>query len=125
MFPPKALGLIAEEGVMNPKVIGAPNWADCATIDLDGAERFYAAVFGWHAQRISGSDGSLYSLQMLEGELVAGIYPLSQQLRDMGDPTRVHTSKWRMLIVHSNGLRQLEAWSLKARSMSRVSAAWV
>jgi predicted enzyme related to lactoylglutathione lyase len=71
---------------MTLKVIGAPNWADCATIDLDSAERFYFAVFGWHAQRIDGSDGSVYSLQMLDGELVAGIYPLSQQLRDMGVP---------------------------------------
>jgi predicted enzyme related to lactoylglutathione lyase len=71
---------------MNLKVIGAPNWADCATIDLDSAERFYSAVFGWHAQRIDGSDGSVYSLQMLESKPIAGIYPLNQQLRDMGVP---------------------------------------
>ena len=69
------------------KVNGAPNWADCATFDLDGAERFYAAVFGWTPRRIGGSDGSVYSLQMLDGELVAGIYELNQQMRDMGVPS--------------------------------------
>ncbi len=41
---------------------GTPNWADCATTDLDGAEKFYAAVFGWTSDRVAGSDGALYSL---------------------------------------------------------------
>jgi predicted enzyme related to lactoylglutathione lyase len=65
---------------------GTPTWADCATIDLDAAEQFYRTVFGWESQRIEGSDGSVYSLQKLGDDLIAGIYPLNQQLRDMGVP---------------------------------------
>ena len=71
---------------MSAKVNGAPNWADCATTDLDAAERFYTRVFGWKPERMAGSDNSVYSLQTLDGELVAGIYPLNKQMLDMGVP---------------------------------------
>jgi predicted enzyme related to lactoylglutathione lyase len=65
---------------------GTPNWADCATTDLSAAERFYAALFGWASERITGSDGSVYSLQRLDGKTVAGIYELNQQMLSMGVP---------------------------------------
>ncbi len=65
---------------------GTPNWADCATTDLAASEEFYASVFGWSAERVIGSDGNTYSLQRLHGNLVAGIYALSEELRKMGVP---------------------------------------
>lgn len=65
---------------------GTPNWADCATTDLDAAENFYAALFGWTSERVTSSDGQTYSVQRLEGKMVAGIYKLSQQMRGMGVP---------------------------------------
>jgi predicted enzyme related to lactoylglutathione lyase len=71
---------------VSTKINGAPDWADCATTDLDAAERFYAAVLGWTAERITASDGSVYSLQKLGDDLIAGIYPLNKQLLDMGVP---------------------------------------
>jgi predicted enzyme related to lactoylglutathione lyase len=63
---------------------GTPNWTDCATNDLGACEQFYATVFGWTADRATASDGESYSVQRLEGEMVAGIYELNQQMRSMG-----------------------------------------
>ena len=68
------------------KTRGMPNWVDCATTDLATAEEFYAAVFGWTAERVKASDGSVYSLQRLDGKMVAGLYELSDELRGMGVP---------------------------------------
>ncbi len=65
---------------------GAPNWADCATTDLEAAEAFYAAVFGWEATRETDSNGAIYSVQRLDGKRVAGIYALDDELRKMGVP---------------------------------------
>lgn len=65
---------------------GTPNWADCATTDLDAAEKFYAAVFGWTSERMAASDGESYSIQRLDGNMVCGIYELNQEIRDMGVP---------------------------------------
>ena len=65
---------------------GTPNWADCATTDLDAAERFYAQVFGWTPERVTGSDGGTYSVQRLDGAMVAGIYELNEQMRTMHVP---------------------------------------
>ncbi|MDJ0712182.1 MAG: VOC family protein [Woeseiaceae bacterium] len=63
---------------------GTPNWADCATTNLAASEAFYASLFGWSAEHVVGSDGNVYSLQRLQGNMVAGIYSLSDELRDMG-----------------------------------------
>ncbi len=65
---------------------GTPNWADCATTDLAASEEFYAAVFGWTADRVTASDGETYSIQRLEGRMVAGIYELNQAMRSMNVP---------------------------------------
>ena len=65
---------------------GTPNWTDCATNDLGACEEFYATVFGWTADRVTASDGETYSVQRLEGEMVAGIYELNQQMRSMDVP---------------------------------------
>lgn len=68
------------------KAHGAPNWADCGTTDLGAAETFYAEVFGWKAERITASDGEMYSVQRLNGQRVAGLYELGQELLDLGVP---------------------------------------
>ncbi|MDH3223563.1 MAG: VOC family protein [Gemmatimonadota bacterium] len=65
---------------------GTPNWADCATTDLDAAEKFYTEVFGWTPERVEASDGGTYSVQRLDGAMVAGIYELNEQMRGMGVP---------------------------------------
>lgn len=68
------------------KLHGMPNWADCGTTDLDAAEAFYSAVFGWTPERVTASDGAVYSLQRLDGKMVAGLYALDEELRKMGVP---------------------------------------
>lgn len=68
------------------KAHGSPNWVDCATLDLAETEAFYAAVFGWTSERVTASDGAIYALQRLDGQLVAGIYELNDDLRKMGVP---------------------------------------
>jgi len=65
---------------------GTPNWADCATTDVAAAEAFYAAVFGWTAERVAASDGAAYSIQRLDGKMVAGIYELNDEMRRMRVP---------------------------------------
>lgn len=65
---------------------GTPNWADCATTDLKAAEDFYAATFGWVAEHVTASDGVIYSIQRLDGKMVAGIYELNEELRSMDVP---------------------------------------
>lgn len=65
---------------------GTPNWADCATTDLDSAEKFYAEIFGWTAERVVASDGETYSVQRLDGNMVCGIYELTRQMLDMSVP---------------------------------------
>lgn len=70
----------------HPRQTGAPNWADCATTDLAAAEAFYRAVFGWTSTRETDSTGAVYSVQRLDGKRVAGLYELTQELRDLGVP---------------------------------------
>lgn len=61
---------------------GIPNWVDLATSDLDGAIRFYTALFGWTAD-VSGDDFGGYTTFLLNGLPVAGAGPLLGE----GQPT--------------------------------------
>ena len=81
-------------GLEKAKKQGTPNWADCATTDLGAAEKFYGAVFGWTSERITGSDGSIYSIQRLDDAMAVGIYELNEQMRRMGMP--YVPSRWRV-----------------------------
>lgn len=63
---------------------GTPNWADCATANLEAAETFYSAVFGWSSDRITNEHGSIYSLQRLDGKLVAGLFELDEEMQHRG-----------------------------------------
>ena len=69
-----------------PHRAGVPNWADCATTDLSAAEAFYAHVFGWTSERVADSTGAIYSMQYLDGRRVAGLYGLTDQMKDLGVP---------------------------------------
>ncbi|MBO0680318.1 VOC family protein [Mycolicibacterium sp. S2-37] len=52
--------------------LGAPTWIDLATSDLDRAQSFYAAVFGWTFET-SGPDYGGYVNASKDGHLVAGL----------------------------------------------------
>lgn len=49
---------------------GRPSWVDLATSDLDGAEAFYSALFGWHYRSVAGGG---YRYALLDEHAVAGM----------------------------------------------------
>ncbi|MGB6485588.1 MAG: VOC family protein [Steroidobacteraceae bacterium] len=51
--------------------VGKVVWADLVTPDLDGAKRFYGALFGWAFRAIPGDRD--YTLALLDGEPMAGL----------------------------------------------------
>ena len=63
---------------MSPSTPGSPTWVDLGTADLDEAQRFYTALFGWAAE-VSGD----YVTFLLNGLPVAGAGPLY----GVGQPT--------------------------------------
>ena len=62
-----------------PKVdsipVGAPIWMDLSTSDLDRAEAFYGALFGWSVERGPQDEFGGYSTAMLGDRRVAGMMP--------------------------------------------------
>lgn len=64
---------------------GVPSWADLASSDLEGAKRFYSALFGWDCQDREAENGP-YSIAFQKGEPAAGIY------QTQGDMTSVWTT---------------------------------
>ncbi|MEV3987949.1 VOC family protein [Streptomyces sp. NPDC049837] len=50
---------------------GSPNWVDLGTPDLQGAEAFYGALFGWRF-RSAGPEAGGYGMFQLDGRTVAG-----------------------------------------------------
>lgn len=52
-------------------VDGAPNWIDVGTSDMEGAQSFYGALFGWEF-RSAGPDAGGYGFFELAGRIVAG-----------------------------------------------------
>jgi predicted enzyme related to lactoylglutathione lyase len=54
--------------------LGAPTWIDLSTSDLDRAQQFYGAVFGW-AFTSPGPDYGGYINALKDGHLVAGLMP--------------------------------------------------
>ncbi|MCH0563528.1 MULTISPECIES: VOC family protein [unclassified Streptomyces] len=55
----------------NRFVDGAPNWVDVGTRDIEGATRFYGALFGWQF-RSGGPEAGGYGFFQLDGKTVAG-----------------------------------------------------
>lgn len=59
---------------------GTPCWVDLATPDLEAAERFYGAVFGWEIPELPNSaEMGGYRRAKLGGRDVAGAMPLMQE----------------------------------------------
>jgi predicted enzyme related to lactoylglutathione lyase len=52
---------------------GTFSWVDLQTDDLDGARRFYGALFGWDYNDIPIGDGAVYSMAQIQGHNVAGL----------------------------------------------------
>src|SRR6266508_146247 len=52
---------------------GTFSWVDLQTDDLDGARRFYGALFGWSYEDVPIGDGAVYSMARVQGHNVAGL----------------------------------------------------
>jgi hypothetical protein len=66
-------------------------WADLFTDDVDAAERFYGAVFGWRFERTAALDGR-YRLARADDEHVAALVPRSV------DPGPERGNRWMALM---------------------------
>ncbi|MGW8066077.1 VOC family protein [Streptomyces ziwulingensis] len=64
---------------LHEPVPGAPCWAELGTTDLEAAERFYTAVFGWRPEADSRRGPGGYTIARLDGAAVAGLAPLYEQ----------------------------------------------
>lgn len=58
----------------NAAPLGAPTWIDLSTSDMDRAQQFYGAVFGWTFAS-PGPDYGGYVNAARDGHLVAGLMP--------------------------------------------------
>jgi predicted enzyme related to lactoylglutathione lyase len=67
---------------------GTPSWVDLATSDLEGAQRFYEALFGWSFDTRSGEWGS-YTMCRLRDRFVAGMFR-----QDPGEQTQGIPPHW-------------------------------
>ena len=59
-----------EVTVITPNV---PTWVDLNSKDLQASIKFYAALFGWTANKVAGPEGGNYTYFELRGKHVAGL----------------------------------------------------
>ncbi|MGI9528356.1 MAG: VOC family protein [Acidimicrobiia bacterium] len=65
---------------------GIVGWTDVAVPDIEAGTSFYSSMFGWEAISAGPSDSMQYTMFTLDGKLVAGMGPLSQEQIDAGQP---------------------------------------
>ena len=66
---------------------GTPSWVDLMTTDVEGAESFYSALFGWEWTRNdTDQPGLQYHMATLRGRDVCGLSQQPQEQVDMGIP---------------------------------------
>jgi predicted enzyme related to lactoylglutathione lyase len=62
---------------------GTPCWVDLTTPDVEAAEAFYGAVFGWGVREVMPG---AYAYFERDGAVVAGLSPLGEEQREAGMP---------------------------------------
>lgn len=65
---------------------GVPSWVDLGTNDVEGAKRFYGAVFGWEAVDVPTDQGIPYTMLYKTGKVVAGMGPIPPDQAEAGMP---------------------------------------
>lgn len=65
---------------------GIVGWTDVAVPDIEAGTSFYSSLFGWEAISAGPSDSMPYTMFTLDGKLVSGMGPLSQEQIDAGQP---------------------------------------
>jgi predicted enzyme related to lactoylglutathione lyase len=64
---------------------GTFSWVDLATTDAAAAKAFYSGMFGWEMED-TDAGGAVYSLCRLDGDAVAGLYAMSEEMRSTVAP---------------------------------------
>lgn len=65
---------------------GTHGWTDVASPDMEAGAAFYTGLFGWAALDSGPSESMPYTMFTMDGKLVAGMGPLSQEQIDAGQP---------------------------------------
>jgi len=66
---------------------GTPSWVDLATTDVDAAQAFYSALFGWEWEtNETDQPDNPYHMAQLDGRAAAGLMQQAQEQVDMGLP---------------------------------------
>jgi predicted enzyme related to lactoylglutathione lyase len=65
---------------------GIVGWTDVAVPDMDAGKAFYGALFGWEAVDADGGESMPYAMFSVDGKLVAGMGPLSDEQASAGQP---------------------------------------
>lgn len=76
---------------------GQFNWVDLNSTDQAKAEEFYAGLFGWEASPQEIPDGGHYTMFLLDGESVAGVGQMSDEMKEQGIP-----SMWNSYVCVNN-----------------------
>ena len=63
---------------------GVPSWIDLGTTDVEGAKRFYGAIFGWDAVDVPTDQGIPYTMLSKNGKVVAGMGPIPPDQAEAG-----------------------------------------
>ncbi|MQA85566.1 MAG: VOC family protein [Streptosporangiales bacterium] len=72
-------------------VPGTPVWVDLGTPDVDAAVAFYGALFGWEF-RSAGPEAGGYGMFTLDGKIVTGAGPLTEQGQSSAWTLYFHTA---------------------------------
>ena len=59
-------------------VHGQFHWNELLARDIEGAKAFYEKTIGWSWQPMAMADGATYWVAMLDGQPVAGMYPIDR-----------------------------------------------
>lgn len=70
---------------------GVPSWVDLGTTDVEGAKRFYGAVFGWESVDVPTDQGIPYTMVSKGGKVVAGMGPIPPEQAAAGMPPMWNT----------------------------------
>ena len=62
---------------------GTFSWVDLGTTDAAAAKAFYSGMFGWEMED-TDAGGAVYTLCRLDGDAVAGLYEMSEEMRSSG-----------------------------------------
>jgi predicted enzyme related to lactoylglutathione lyase len=67
-------------------VAGALTWNELGTTDIDGARRFYEAVFGWSSEPMDTGGGPVYAVVMVGERINGGIREQGAEERSAAPP---------------------------------------